>query len=139
MKMPVLAVFLTDRAARLHEMSVEQIRVAISTDGVSQVMASAGQKISALGENEVEEGMVRLAASDAVSGESAIRAISSEDLAAQGIAEMIVGSELTEAAEAEAREGAAEVSAGSAVMGAAITMDEMAASLKEKSEKSKSK
>jgi len=65
LRMPVLSAFLTDRAARLHEMSLEQIHIAISTEGVSQLLASAGTKIGALGENEVAEGITRLVVADA--------------------------------------------------------------------------
>ena len=134
LKMPVMAVFLAERSSRLHEMSVEQIRIAISTDGVSQILSTAGQRINTLGENEVEEGMVRLATSEAVSAASAARSKASEDLAVQGIEEMVIGGEITEAAQAEAIEGASEISSGSAVIGAALVMDDMAAALKEKSE-----
>jgi hypothetical protein len=139
MKMPVMVTFLTERAERLHEMSVEQIRIAISTDGVSQILSAAEQRINTLGENEVEEGMVRLATSEAVSAESAARSKASEDLARQGIGEMVLGGEVNEAAQAETMEGTAEISSGSAIMGAAVAMDEMAASLKEKSEKGQAK
>jgi hypothetical protein len=137
MKMPVMETFLTERAARLHEMSVEQIRIAISTDGVSQILSATEQRINTLGENEVEEGMVRLATSEAVLAESAARSKASEDLAVQGIGEMVIGGEISEAARAEAMEGTAAISSGSAVMGAALAMDDMAATLKEKSEQEK--
>jgi hypothetical protein len=134
LRMPVLSKLLTDRAARLHEMSVEQIRRAISTDGISQVLATTGKRIGALGENEVEEGMARLTISEAASAQSEAMSKASEDLAVKGIEEMVVAGEITQVARAEAIEGAAEISSGSAVMGAAIAMDEMAATLKEKSE-----
>jgi hypothetical protein len=134
LKMPVLSTFLSERAARLHQMSVEQIRLAISTDGVSQVMAATGKRISTLGEKEVEEGMVRLTISNAVSEESAAKAKASEDLAQQGFEEMVVAGEVARAAREEAIEGAAEISAGSAAVGAAFAVNEVAATLKEKSE-----
>ena len=134
LKMPVLSTYLYERASRLHEMSVEQIRVAISTDGVSQILSAAGQRINTLGENEVDEGMVRLATAEAVSAQSAARSKASEDLAVQGITEMVIGGEIADAAQAEAVEGASDISSGSAVIGAALVMDEMATALKEKSE-----
>jgi hypothetical protein len=134
LKLPVLATFLSERASRLHTMSVEQIRIAISTDGVSQILTATEKRISTLGQNEVEEGMVRLSTSEAVSAESAARSKASEDLARQGIEEMVIGGEVTKAAADEAKEGVAEISSGSAVMGAALAMDDVAAALKEKSE-----
>lgn len=133
LKMPVLAEFLTDRAARLHAMSVEQIRIAISTDGLSQVLAATGKKIGTLGENEVEEGMVRLSTSEAVAGESESLAKTSEDLAIKGATEVVIGEEVAEDARAEAMQGTATISSGSAVMGAALAMDDMAEQLKKKS------
>lgn len=134
LRMPVLAAFLTDRAARLHEMSLEQIRVAISTEGVSQLLAGAGSKIGELGENEVAEGVTRLVIADAAAVESAAMADASVKLAEQGIEEMIVGGELAQVARIEAAEGSAELSAGSAVVGAAMAIDNVANTLKEKSE-----
>jgi hypothetical protein len=134
LKMPVLSNLLSERAARLHEMSVEQIRHAISADGVSQVLAATGKRIGTLGENEVEEGMARLTISEAASAQSAALSKASVDLTVQGIEEMAFAGEVTQVARAEAMEGAAEISSGSAVVGAAIAMDEMAASMKEKSE-----
>jgi hypothetical protein len=113
---------------------VEQIRRAISTDGISQVLASSGKRISTLGENEVEEGLARLTLSDAAAVQSEAMSSVSEDLAVQGIEEMVVAGEVTKAARAEAAEGAAEIAGGSAVVGAALAMDEMAATFKEKSE-----
>jgi hypothetical protein len=132
-----LATFLIERAARLHAMSVEQIRIAISTDGVSQILSAAEQRISTLGENEVEEGMVRLSTSQAVAAESAARSQASEDLAVRGIEEMVIGGEVSDVAQAETVKAAAEISSGSAVIGAALAMDDMAASLKEKSKQGK--
>jgi hypothetical protein len=134
LKMPVLADFLTDRAARLHAMSVEQIRIAMSADGLSKVLAATGKKIGTLGENEVEEGMVRLSTSAAVANESEALAKSSDDLAVKGLAEVVIGEEVAQEARDEALQGTADISSGSAVMGAALAMDDMANELKKKSE-----
>jgi hypothetical protein len=114
-------------------MSVEQIRIAISTDGLAKALAATGKKINTLGQNEVEEGFARLSTSEAVSDESARLAKSSDELAMQGITEMVVGDEVREVAKLTAVEGAGEITAGAAVMGAALAMDEMADTLKEKS------
>lgn len=134
LQMPVLASFLLERASRLHEMSVDQIRLAISTDGMSQVMAAAGERIAVLGENEVEEGVARLVISSAASEESAAMLKASEELAMQGMEEVLDAREVARAVRAEALEGAAEISSGSAVVGAALTVDEVATTLKKKSE-----
>ncbi len=134
LQMPVLATLLSRRAARLHEMSVEQIRLAISTNGVSQILAATGQQISELGENEVEEGMTRLTVSRAASEESAAMSKASDDLAVQGIEEMILAEKVGQTARLVANEGAAEISAGAAVVGAAVAMDHVAATIKKQSE-----
>jgi hypothetical protein len=134
LQMPVMATFLSERAARLHEMSVEQIRLAIATEGVSQILAGAGKKITSLGENEMEEGIARLNVSGAVSQESAAMANSSEDLAKQGVEEVVLAGATARAARAEVMEGVAEISTGSAVVGAGLAMDEVATTLKKKSE-----
>ena len=133
-KMPVLAGFLTKRSERLHEMSLEQIRIAVSTKAVSQVLGVAGKKIEALGENEMDEGVARVAVSAIVSERSTAMSQASDELAVQGMEEMIVGAEIGKAARTEAMEGAAEISSGSAAVGAALTMEEVATSLKEKTE-----
>jgi hypothetical protein len=133
MQMPVLSQFLGNRATRLHDMSVEQIRIAISTAGLSKTLAATGQKINTLGQNEVEEGLVRLAVSEAVAKESGRMAKVSDDLVAQGVAEIVVGGEVNDAAKLTTAEGAAEIASGAAVMGAALAMDDMAETLKDKS------
>ena len=134
LQMPVLANLLSKRAARLHEMSIEQIRLAISTNGISQILAATGQQISELGENEVEEGMTRLTVSRAASEKSAAMSKASDDLAVQGIEEMILAEKVGQTARLEANEGAAQISAGAAVVGAAVAMDHVAASIKKQSE-----
>jgi hypothetical protein len=134
LKMPVFAAFLAGRATRLHEMSVEQIRVAIATKGVSQLMADTGKQIGSLGENEMEEGIARLKVSEAAAGESAALSKASENLAQQGFEEVVLAGEATRAARAETMEGAAEIATGSAVLGAAVAMDDVATTIKKKSE-----
>lgn len=134
-KMPVLAGFLTKRSARLHEMSMEQIHIAMSTKAVSQVLSAAGKKIEALGENEMDEGVTRLTMSAIAKEESAAMSTASDELAVKGFEEVVVGAEVGQLARVQAMEGAAEISDGSAAVGAALAMNEVATSLKKKSEK----
>jgi hypothetical protein len=132
--MPVFAAFLSERASRLHEMSVEQIRLAIATEGVSQLLADTGTQIGTLGENEVAEGIARLKVSEAAAERSEAMSQASRDLTHQGMEEVALAAETARAARAETMEGVAEISTGSAVVGAAIAMDEAATTLKKKSE-----
>jgi hypothetical protein len=134
-RMPVLAGFLTKRSARLHEMSLEQIRTAVSTKAVSQVLSAAGKKMEALGENEMDEGVTRLTVSAVAKEESAAMSQASDELAAKGFEEVVVGAEVGRLARAQTMEGAAEISNGSAAVGAALAMEEVATSLRKKSEK----
>ncbi len=134
-QMPVLAGFLTKRSARLHEMSLEQIRTAVSTKAVSQVLSAAGSKMEALGANEMNEGVTRLTMSAVAREESAAMSEASDELATKGFEEVVVGAEVGRLARAQAMESAAEISSGSAAVGAALAVDEVASSLRKKSEK----
>ncbi len=134
LQMPVLADFLAERSDRLHAMSLEQIHIAASTEGVSQLLASSGTRISHMGDNEVEEGMLRMQIAQASAAKSAAMSQASEELAAQGIEEVVVGGGVTRAARSEAVEGVKEISSGSMVMGAAQAIDDVATHLKEQSE-----
>jgi hypothetical protein len=109
-------------------------RVSISTDGVSQILASTGQQISDLGENVVEEGITRLTVSKAVSEKSAAISKASDEQAVQGMEEMLLAEKVGQTARAEVNAGAAEISAGAAAMGAALAMDDVLATIKKKSE-----
>jgi hypothetical protein len=134
LQMPVLSLFLAERAGRLHEMSLEQIHVAISTEGVSQLLAASGTKIGELGENEVEEGYTRLEVAEAVEAKSSVMSNASDELAVQGVEELIIAKVVGQAAREEAIDGAREISEGSALVGAASAIDDVATSLKEQSE-----
>lgn len=115
-QMPVLAGFLTKRSARLHEMSLEQIRTAVSTKAVSQVLSAAGSKMEALGANEMNEGVTRLTMSAVAREESAAMSEASDELATKGFEEVVVGAEVGRLARAQAMESAAEISSGSAAV-----------------------
>jgi hypothetical protein len=86
-----------------------------------------------LGENEVQEGVTRLAVSQVASAESEAMAQASEELLDQGAGKMVVGAALGRAAREEVEGGALEIATGSENVGAALAMDDVAAQLKEKS------
>jgi hypothetical protein len=134
LQMPVLAAFLAERSGRLHEMSIEQIRIAISTDGISQLLSASGTKIRDLGENEVDEGFTRLEVAEVAAEKSAAMSRAGDELAGQGIEKIIVAKEVGQAAREEAIAGAREISEGSAVVGAASAIDDVAATVREQSE-----
>jgi hypothetical protein len=58
----------------------------------------------------------------------------SDELAVKGFEEVVIGAEVGKVARDEAMQSAAEISSGSAAVGAALAMDEVATTLKKKSE-----
>ena len=91
------------------------------------------QEFPSWASNEVDEGITRLEVAGAVEARSAAMAQASEKLAVDGIEEIIAADELKQAARQEAIGGAKEISEGSAVVGAAIAIDDVATTLKGKS------
>ena len=134
LKMPVVAKFLADRADLLHEMSIKQIHVAVSTQGVSQLLDTTGARIGELGENEVMEGAMRLDIAEAGLEKAESMSKASDKLAEKGMEEIMVAGEVQQLAREEALEGAKEIATGSMVVGEALALDEVANNLKEKSE-----
>ena len=132
MQMPVLSSFLAARGERLQEMSVEQIRLAGSTRSLARAMAATGQKIAGMGENEMAEGVARVAFSEGMAERSAALAETSEALAIKGMQEMEQAEEIAYAARDIAAEGAAEVAVGSAALGSAAAAAGFAGELEEK-------
>ena len=64
LQMPALTEFLAERGELLQELAVEQILKAASTKGVAKAIESAGGKIADLGNNEIAEGVTRMAVSE---------------------------------------------------------------------------
>jgi hypothetical protein len=132
MQMPVLSAFLAARGERLQEMSVEQIRLAGSTRSLARAMAATGQKIAGMGENEMAEGVARVAFAEGMAQRSAVLAEAGEELAVKGMQEMEQAEDIAYAARDIAAEGAAEVAVGSAALGSAATAADFAGELEEK-------
>jgi hypothetical protein len=91
LEMPVLAGFLEERGYKLRNLAVRQILSAAAGRGLGQVMAVTGQKIEAIGTDEAAEGLVRLAASEALAEKSADMQKTSEALGKEGADEMARG------------------------------------------------
>jgi hypothetical protein len=64
LQMPLLTAFLEERSISLHAMAVEQVRQAGSTRSLARAIAATGKQIAGLGENEIAEGVARLAVSE---------------------------------------------------------------------------
>ena len=74
MEMPILAAFLETRGETLQQVAVEVIMQAATTRALSQVMGAQAEAVADAGAEEMAEGIVRMAASEAM-------AESSEELA----------------------------------------------------------
>ena len=131
LQMPVLSVVLDDRGELLQSMAVDAIMRAGSTRGLAVAMAATGQTMGDLGENEVAEGVVRLAVSQGAAEQSADLALASEALAEQGIEELQAAETARKVAKRMVKSGVEEVATGAAEMGAAMQMDAAAAALDE--------
>lgn len=123
LQMSVLAEFLEERGLHLQEIAVDQLLRFTGTRALAGAIKEAGQDIEKMGEREVEEGLVRVAASEVAAERSAELSAASDALAAQAVNEF----DTAQMAGAVAREavatGVAEVAAGSATeaMGEALT------------------
>ena len=134
LQMPLLTVFLAARSVRLQEMAVEQIRQAGSTRSLAHAMAATGQKIADMGENEVAEGMVRMAVSQGMAERSAELAFGSEVLAEQSAQELATAVAARQVAKELREAGVDDMAAGSAELGAAVATGEFAEALNKKAE-----
>jgi hypothetical protein len=133
LQLPVLSALLDARGERLQEMAVDSILRAGSSRGLSQAFAAAGQKMSALGENEMAEGVARLTVSAVAAEESAELAETAEMLAAQGVEKMEAAELARQLGREVIADGVAGVAAGAAEMGAAAALDETAQALEDAS------
>jgi hypothetical protein len=103
----------------LNDWAVGSILRASGTRALAAAMAASGHDLAGLGENEVAEGIVRLAASEALSERS-------DELAVEGFETMVAGAEEVETAaglgdrsRAAEATGIAEATEGAAALGAA--------------------
>ncbi len=124
LEMPILAAILDDRGALLQGMAVEIILRAAAERGLSQLMAATGGQIADMGVNEIDEGLLRVAASDMAAERSAELAAAGADLADRGAVEMAVAGAAADLADDLESEGVTDVEIGAAELGAAAALDE---------------
>ena len=82
--MPMLADFLEERGMRLQEIAVDQLLRSTGTRALAGSIKRAGQDIEAMGEEEIAEGAVRVAVSEAAAERSAELSVASDVLAVEG-------------------------------------------------------
>ncbi len=85
--MPVLATVLDVRGLELQEIAVDVILRAAAERSLSQLMGATGRHIAEMGEEEIDEGLLRTAASDIAAERSAELTAAGAALAVRGAVE----------------------------------------------------
>ena len=116
--MPMLADFLEERGTRLQEIAVDQLLRSTGTRALAGSIKRAGQDIEAMGEEEIVEGALRVAVSEAAAERSAELSVASDVLAVKGVDELETAAVAGAVAKEAARTGVAEIAAGAEEMGA---------------------
>ncbi len=129
LEMPVLTAVLADRGERLQQVAVEVILQAAATRSLSHVIADTGRQIGDLGENEIDEGVVRLAASEAAAKRAGELAHASDMLATRGSVEAAVAVGAGELVREMVVEGTSDLAAGAADMAISEELDDFAQTL----------
>ena len=119
LQLPVLAGWLVDRGGVLNDWAVGSILRASGGRALATALAVTGVEIAALSENEVAEGIVRLAASEALAQRSGELALAGMGAMAVGTEEVERAGTLGEMSRAAAGEGLAEATEGAVALGAA--------------------
>jgi len=116
--MPVLADVLEARGVRLQEIAVEQLLLFAGTRVLAGAIQQAGEDVEAMGEEEIAEGAVRVAVSEAAAERSAELSAASDVLAAKGVGEVATAAAAGKVAKAAAKSGVAEIAKGAEAVGA---------------------
>ena len=85
--MPILSAVLDDRGMQLQNIATDVILRAAAERSLASLMAATGQQIGEMGEVEIEEGVLRTAASDIAAERSAELAAAGVGLAVRGAVE----------------------------------------------------
>ena len=88
LQMPVLADFLEERGMHLQEIAVDQLLRFTGTRALAGAIKQTGKDIEVMGKQEMAEGVVRMAVSEAAAGRSAELSAASDALAAQAVHEL---------------------------------------------------
>jgi len=126
MDMPVLSAFLAQKNEELHIIAVEAILRSTASRVLSTAMSISGAEIADLGVNEMEEGLIRLAAAEGLAERSDELAEEGADLMVAGINELEESDMLDDAAKDMAADGVADVAVGAAELGASDVLGVMA-------------
>jgi hypothetical protein len=133
LQMPLLSAFLGDRSGKMGQMAVDNILLASATRALAAAMAATGQKLEDLSATEVAEGIVRLAASDAMAERSDELAAESGDSASAAYDKLKAAEEFESASDRARGEAIEATARGGAALGVATAEAAMADSLAEQS------
>ena len=133
--MPVLAEFLEERGMRLQEIAVDQLLRYTGTRALAGAIKTAGEDIEAMGEDEVVEGMMRGAVSEAAAKRSAELSAASGALAARGVDELTTAAVAGAVAREAAQTGVAEIAQGAEELGAGEATAAMGEVLEERAQR----
>jgi hypothetical protein len=134
LKMPLLSAFLDDRSGKIGQMAVDNILLASANRALAAAMAATGKKIEDLSATEVAEGIVRLAASDALAARSSQLAAESGDSASSAYDKLQAAGDLETAAGRARSEAIGASALGGAALGVATAEAAMADSLTNQSQ-----
>jgi hypothetical protein len=132
LQMPALTEFLAERGEILQEMAVEQILRSASTKGVARAIEAAGGTIADLGNNEIAEGVTRMAVSEGLAEGSKQLKKAGVKLGKQGVKKVEKGEMITRDARVYAKEGIGDMVGGGAEMGSAAATEDIANRLEKK-------
>ncbi len=118
--MPVLSEFLGGRGSRLREIAVDQLLRYTGTRALAGAIKQEGAEIEAMGENEVVEGVVRMAASQAAAERSAELSVASDLLAMKGVDALATAAAAGEVAMAARAAGVTKIAQGAEAIGAGV-------------------
>jgi hypothetical protein len=117
--MPLLASFLDDKGQELQDLAVEVLLRSGTTRVLATAMAETGAEVGELAAGEVAEGIGRLIEAEELENQSELLQDAGEQLAEQGLAEVVASEELSEAAKEIRAEGVDEIATGAEEVGEA--------------------
>jgi hypothetical protein len=102
------------------------------TRALAGALKQTGKDIEVMGEQEMAEGVVRIAVSEAAAERSAELFVASDALAAKAVAELDTAQQAGALARAAVASGVAEIAEGSMAMGAGAATEAMGETLEER-------
>jgi hypothetical protein len=113
----------------LQGIAVDVLLRAAATRSLARLVDATGLRLAEMGEEEIDEGALRLAAADMAADRAAELGAAGLAASMAGVADLEIAADDAYLARGLAREGVAEVATGAAELGAAQTVADMADAL----------